>query len=196
VNFDITWEKTHSERQWGIEPEPQVIEFAEHNIPFGSKILDLGTGAGAQAFGLAKLGFEVEGLDVSESAIKRCLERKTNEKINFTVGDVINLPYQDNLFDAAVDCVVFQHLSLEDLEKALGEVLRILRPGGLFLSLAATDDYDLTLPSPAPVRPITANQIVQFYHSFEYLSFTKTSHPSRWGTIVSWWQIETKKSLV
>lgn len=201
MSFDQTWEEIHSGNhpgwpdKWGITPDPRVLEFANKLKP-RSKILDLGTGRGAQAFGMAELGFVVEGIDGSESGIRDCIDRKTSEDLNFIVGDVVSLPYKENSFDAAVECVVFQHLSsFYEFEKAVMEVLRVLKPGGRLFSLTAADDYDVSIPSP-PVITATETEIKMLYSSFTDLSYSKTSHIStRYGRIVSWWQIEARKPL-
>jgi ubiquinone/menaquinone biosynthesis C-methylase UbiE len=199
MSIDHMWETIHSGRDarwpngWGKEPESYVIEFAR-GLDKGSRILDLGTGAGAQAFGMAKLGLTVEGIDGSESAIKSCLDRKV-DNTNFVVGDVVSLPYEDNSFDAVVDCVVLQHVaSFDNFEKALSEILRVLKPGGLFFSLTASDSYNINIP-PRPERTLTEVEVKVLYSCFDDLSFIKTSHVSKKYGLVSWWRIEAKKPL-
>lgn len=55
-------------------------------------------------------------------------------KAELECGTVTELPYETGLFDAVIDVVTFQHLSLRDSEYAPGEICRVLKPSGLFFS--------------------------------------------------------------
>lgn len=204
TSFDPAWEKTHAEREWGTIPEPRVIEFMERQWPHKAqrrtvRVLDLGTGAGAQAFGLAKLGFVATGVDRSAAAIFRCLKRRKEVDdgymIEFKCRNVTDLCFYPALFDAVIDCVTLQHLGWDNARKAVREAIYVLKPGGWFLSLAAADDYDLSIPSPSPVRTIAEDKIGDLYEGFRDVTYDRTSHVSRRGHKVSWWQIEAKKSI-
>jgi SAM-dependent methyltransferase len=205
TSFDPAWEKTHAEREWGTIPEPRVIEFMERQFPDAAqrrnvKVLDLGTGAGAQAFGMAKMGFRVLGVDASASAIYRCKRSIKNSDIpiggiEFVHRNITDLCLVPNTCDAVIDCVVTQHLDWDDAGLAVDEMLHVLKPGGWFLSLTATDDYDLTIPSPSLVRTMTEEQIKAFYgDEFDMVTYARTSHVSGRGQTVSWWQIEARKA--
>lgn len=72
------WEQIHSQRAWGRYPNEELVKFIGKNffrIPKEErqniKILELGCGQGANLWFLAKEGFDVYGIDISPSAIKK-----------------------------------------------------------------------------------------------------------------------------
>ena len=98
--------------------------------PGPKKVLDAGTGTGFISIILAELGYDVSGIDFSDGMMKFARD-KTKEKglnIDFIVGDVENLEFDDGIFD----CVTARYVlwTLPHPEKALKEWMRIVRPGG------------------------------------------------------------------
>src|SRR4030042_2238358 len=97
----------------------KVVNFT--NVRNGSKILDVATGTGKQAFAFAKKGYDVIGIDLSEAMLKVANKKNKYENVKFEVADATNLPFEDNGFD--VSCISF---ALHDMipsirEKALKE---------------------------------------------------------------------------
>jgi 2-polyprenyl-3-methyl-5-hydroxy-6-metoxy-1,4-benzoquinol methylase len=80
-------------------------DFIEKEINFDKNlsILDLGCGTGRHSIELAKRGYKVIGVDLSESQLQRAREKATEQKvcIDFIQGDARNLPYQ-NQFDLVI----------------------------------------------------------------------------------------------
>ena len=100
----------------------------------GARLLDIGCGAGDDARALARLGGgagRVVGLDSSARMIETARERAAEEgvAVEFVVGDLYQLDFPDDSFDGARADRVFQHLP--DRPKALAELVRVVRPGGL-----------------------------------------------------------------
>jgi demethylmenaquinone methyltransferase/2-methoxy-6-polyprenyl-1,4-benzoquinol methylase len=96
-------------------------------------ILDIATGTGDLAITALTLNPEkVIGVDVSEGMLsvgKAKIKAQGQEhKIELQYGDAENLPFPDNTFDAII--VAFGVRNFEHLEKGLGEMLRVLKPGG------------------------------------------------------------------
>jgi SAM-dependent methyltransferase len=100
-------------------------------------VLDLGCGAGNNVWFFLDSGFEVCGIDIAPSAIKIALDRIRAlgyPEPDLRVGDIAHLPWSDGRFDLVVDRGTISQVSLEDVEKTLAEVHRVLKPGGIFLS--------------------------------------------------------------
>jgi ubiquinone/menaquinone biosynthesis C-methylase UbiE len=93
-------------------------------------LLDVGCGTGAYTSGLARLGWEVTGVDISEDMLRRARERG----VHGVQADATALPFEDASFDGAVS--VCTNTDLDDLAAALREVFRVLRPGAPFVCLA------------------------------------------------------------
>jgi len=96
-------------------------------------ILDVATGTGDFAIEALRLHPEkIIGVDISEGMLevgrKKMKERKLDNIIELRQGDSENLPFQDNFFDAVI--VAFGVRNFENLERGLGEMLRVVKPGG------------------------------------------------------------------
>ena len=100
-------------------------------IPFRTA-LDLGCGTGEMMRLLlqADPGRELYGLDLSEEMLAEA-RAKLQGRAALTVGDSESLPYPDGMFDVVYCNDSFHHYPAP--EKVLGEVFRVLRPGGTFL---------------------------------------------------------------
>ncbi|MCR5863315.1 bifunctional demethylmenaquinone methyltransferase/2-methoxy-6-polyprenyl-1,4-benzoquinol methylase UbiE [Flavobacterium sp. J372] len=101
-------------------------------------VLDIATGTGDLAILMSQTGAtEIIGLDLSAGMLEvgrnKIAERNLSNKIQMVQGDSENLPFEDNRFDAIT--VAFGVRNFETLEKGLAEILRVLKPGGIFVIL-------------------------------------------------------------
>ena len=90
-------------------------------------VLDGGCGTGTNSVWLAKRGFKVTGADFSEFA----LSEAEGEGIDYRREDLTALSLEDASFDAVICIGVLMHIP--DVEKALQELVRVLRPGGYLI---------------------------------------------------------------
>lgn len=97
--------------------------------PGSGRLLDLGCGGGADAVELAKHGWSVVGVDISE----RQLEFARRRGVEVVRASAAALPFEDQSFDAAVS--VFTHTDVADFAAVLRETARVLRPGGRLVYL-------------------------------------------------------------
>jgi ubiquinone/menaquinone biosynthesis C-methylase UbiE len=94
----------------------------------GRRVLEIGCGTGIFLEKVAPSGARLVGLDLSEDLLAKARARLAgapNDVLHR--GNAEHLPYADASFDAVYGSSVLHHL---DLDRALGEVLRVLRPGG------------------------------------------------------------------
>ena len=104
--------------------------------PKAGKLLDLGCGAGNYSIPLAKMGYEVSGVDISQTAISWATENVTTEgiSIDLACGDGIKLDdFRDSQFDFIFDGHFLHCIIGEDRRVLLKNVHRVLRPEGFFL---------------------------------------------------------------
>jgi SAM-dependent methyltransferase len=94
-------------------------------------LIDVGCGTGGYAAGLAGLGWDVTGVDISEDMLRRA----TAKGVHGVQADVTALPFEDASFDAAVS--VFTHTDVDDFGGLVREVVRVLRPGAPFVYVGA-----------------------------------------------------------
>ncbi len=98
----------------------------------GAHILDLGCGGGILAEEFAKRGAHVAGIDLSVTALRTARDHATagGLQIRYEVGKAEDLPLDGGLFDAVVCADCLEHV--DDLERVVGEVGRVLKDGGVF----------------------------------------------------------------
>lgn len=98
----------------------------------GASVLDLGCGGGRTATELVQMGYEVIGIDFMELYVEHA--RTVVPGAKFSVGDATSLPFKDETFQY----VLFSYNGMDDIKpeekryKALREVHRVLKPGGVF----------------------------------------------------------------
>ena len=100
----------------------------------GSRALDVATGTGDLAVALRAAGADVVGCDFSEEMLERA--RRKEPSARFEWADALALPYEDDSFDAAT--VGFGARNFSDLGRGLGEMARVVRPGGRVVVLEIT----------------------------------------------------------
>jgi tellurite methyltransferase len=115
-------------------PNDSVVEWAD-GLPERASILDVGCGVGRHVIYLGGRGFKMAGIDISSSGVKISQEACAERQIDFDgrVANMTALPWPDMTFDAALSTMTIFHQMRANILKTIGEVGRILRPGGLFL---------------------------------------------------------------
>jgi ubiquinone/menaquinone biosynthesis C-methylase UbiE len=114
-----------------------IVQFIEPKT--GETIVDVGTGAGFLALELAeKVGKngKVIGLDISEQAIRearRVTARNQHQQPQFKIGDVHNLPFEDDFADAV--CCKSLLCSIDHRQKAVREMARVAKHGGRIVAV-------------------------------------------------------------
>jgi SAM-dependent methyltransferase len=117
---------------WGSEPNRFVRQLCER-LPIGTAV-DLACGEGRNALWLARLGWQVVGVDFSTAAIERATElssRLPDEerlRVTWKVGDVTREPPRPSSVELAIIC--YLHLGPEQTTAVLADAARALRPGG------------------------------------------------------------------
>ena len=101
-------------------------------------ILDIATGTGDLAILLSNTNAKkIIGLDISAGMLEvgkqKIADRNLSRKIEMILGDSEKIPFDDNTFDAVT--VAFGIRNFENLEIGLTEILRVLKPNGIFVIL-------------------------------------------------------------
>jgi demethylmenaquinone methyltransferase/2-methoxy-6-polyprenyl-1,4-benzoquinol methylase len=103
----------------------------------GERALDLACGTGDIAFELARRGARVTGLDVTHRMVQLARGKASSDpRVSFVTGDMMALPFPDRSFDLVTTGYGIRNVP--HIETAVGEIRRVLRPGGRVLSL----DFD------------------------------------------------------
>lgn len=118
----------------------RLVSMAE--VQAGDRALDLACGTGDIAFAVAARGATVVGLDVTQRML--LLARAKSTAAQFITGDMTSLPFRSASFDLVTTGYGLRNVP--DLNPAIDEIARVLRPGGRLLSL------DFNRPESAVVR--------------------------------------------
>jgi demethylmenaquinone methyltransferase/2-methoxy-6-polyprenyl-1,4-benzoquinol methylase len=122
----------------------RLVAFADPRA--GLRGLDLASGTGDIAFALAARGCRVTALDVTHHMLELARAKPGAGAIAFVTGDMMALPFPAASFDLVTTGYGIRNVPR--IDAAIAEIARVLRPGGLFLSL------DFNRPSNAAMRGI------------------------------------------
>ena len=112
-----------------------VVGSAE--LSHDSRLLDIATGTGDIIFeSLNKYTVKAIGLDFSESMLEIARKRDKDQKAIWTQGDALDLPYEDNFFNAVTSGYLMRNVG--DIGKAFSEQYRVLKVGGKVVCLDTT----------------------------------------------------------
>ena len=104
-----------------------IIDHFEKSCKKG-KVLDIGSGPGRDALLLKERGFDVVCLDASDKMVELCKQKD----LEAVVGDYMHIPFSEASFDGVWAYTSLLHIAKKDLDKALIEIKRVLKPGGIF----------------------------------------------------------------
>jgi SAM-dependent methyltransferase len=116
----------------GVDAEytEQILPLAAEHLTGAAEVLDVGTGEGQVArLAVAGGATRVVGVDPTAAQVRVAHERGGGAA--YARAGAAALPFADRSFDAVVACLVFEHIV--EVDDALAEVGRVLRPGGRFL---------------------------------------------------------------
>jgi ubiquinone/menaquinone biosynthesis C-methylase UbiE len=141
------------EAELAVRSATRDAAFLVPHLRPGMRLLDVGSGPGSITLGLADIVApgEVVGVDIQLAQVERSCSlaaARGMTNVRFQTGDIYALPFPDGSFEAAFANGVLMHLA-EPL-RALAELRRVLRPGGV----AALRDPDFGTSIYAPVTPL------------------------------------------
>jgi len=121
------------------------------NVRPGERALDLACGTGDIAFAVAARGARTVGLDITLRMLQLAHAKQGSagavaRRVAFLGGDMASLPFAPAVFDLVTTGYGLRNVP--DLNTAIGEIARVLKPGGRLLSL------DVNRPEPAAIRAV------------------------------------------
>ena len=151
--------------QYAVRDALGVVDFFLRHLKPGMSVLDCGCGPGTITQGIAQIvaPSKVVGCDLEPGMVERAAalsEGKGLDNLSFQVGNILDLPFEDNTFDAVMSCAVTEHLS--EPVKAMSELGRVVKKGGI-VGITRTD-WSANLF--APPCPSAERFIELFEHGF------------------------------
>jgi SAM-dependent methyltransferase len=152
MSYAAEWDAEHAIREMRCdEPLPPVREFFAPYIAEMDpekpplSVLDIGCGQGTNTLWLARHGFRVFGFDSSPSAVQRLLDAFTAKRVSphiphVTIADATKpWPYRSGTFDVAFEIRSLENLDEEEVKFAYRQIGRVLKRGGWFMCLTASE---------------------------------------------------------
>lgn len=181
---DELWE-THAD--WWIEgftdgadPEyvEQIVPLAAEELAGAQRVLDIGCGDGQISRLAAAQGAQVVGVDPTWNCVSVANERGSGPA--YARAGAAALPFADATFDAAVACLVFEHI--DDVDGAIAEVARVLAPGGRFCFFL--NHPILQAPGSVWVDDHMVDPPEQYWRLGPYLDETETTEEVELGVFI------------
>lgn len=120
-----------------------TINYIDKYLKKGDKILEVGAGTGAYSLYYARLGYEVEALELSQDNLNVLNSKKTKDmKINSVQGNALDLSmYKNNTFDITLVLGPLYHIfNIEERHKVIKEATRVTKPNGIiYFAFILTD---------------------------------------------------------
>jgi len=154
--------------------------FDRYELKSGDDLLDIGCGRGEFLAGFIKCGVSGYAVDQSEAARKYCPEAELRN------SDIENngIPYPDNFFDVVYSKSVIEHFHYP--ERLVKEMFRILKPGGLAITLCPAWEYnykiyfeDYSHRTPFMLESLRDIQIIHGFEDVKVEFFRQL--PPLWG---------------
>lgn len=140
----------------------QTIEpYFRRYLPRQERILEAGSGRGRWVFYLRRLGYDVVGIDIAASDIEYA--KRFDPTVPIMHDNVLHTSFAAHTFGAVISLGVVEHFE-EGPHDAFAEVMRILKPGGLFL---------VTVPTQNLVRIAIVNRLKDLQSLYRRLRKTQ-----------------------
>lgn len=168
------YEKSYADMGFGAQrryPNEELLRFLgkhffEMNraLRSSANILELGCGSGANLWMIAREGYRAYGIDLSTESLKLCKMMLDNWAVaaTLTSGDMSELPYPSNMFDAVIDVFSSYCLNEHDFFRCLDEVARVSKPGGRYFSYSPSKNSD-AFKNHLPARKIDSSTLSGIY---------------------------------
>ncbi len=136
-----------SGEQLNKAPFDEVVSFVFRHKPdrehLSIRILEVGCGVGNNLKFLSQHGFACFGVDGSSEACRQANEGMSlRQDYHVRYGDFRNLSYEDNYFDLVIDRASLWYVDRIEARRSIGEVNRVLKPGGRFLFTPCRENTD------------------------------------------------------
>lgn len=116
------WESPAGKLRWA-----RRVKMLSSHLKRGMTVLELGCGAGYFTRELIRSGADITAIDVSPELLEMARSNCSAPNVQYQIENAYELSYEDAIFDSVVGSSVLHHL---EIEKALRDVYRVLKPGG------------------------------------------------------------------
>lgn len=183
TNYQTYWESSWKEEDstqlqaylegWKNYHGREIELFKANQV---KSVCDAACGFGAYTIAFAANGFVVSGFDISPTSVemtKRGLAQYGFENVNIKRASILTTGYKDSSFDAVNAHSVLDHLTVPDARKAIEELFRIVRKGGLvMISFDGTEEDDFAEEhveiEPGTMQYVSGSRKGMLFHPYEW----------------------------
>jgi ubiquinone/menaquinone biosynthesis C-methylase UbiE len=127
---------------WRYLTRRQLLPWMVGGSQLGEHVLELGAGPGAATEELRLQAGRVTSLEYDHGFAARLGARMSGTNASVIQGDAATLPFLGNTFSSAIAILMLHHLRSNELQdRAFAEIVRVLRPGGVFLAFEIQDGW-------------------------------------------------------
>ena len=135
------WDKSYknTKQLWGFDPDMKLMQYFDL-IKIGN-VLDLGIGEGRNSIPFAFTGFNIDGVDISETALNRCKEKfiELNSTINLESSDLRDYEIKKNNYTLIIAANVLNFFKKSEIDLIIEKAKDGLQEGGiLYLNVFST----------------------------------------------------------
>jgi len=116
------WETPAGKLRW-----KRRVNMLSFSLRSDQSVLEIGCGTGYFTKELIKTGACITSIDISPNLIEEAINKIHSKNIKFKIENAYEMSFDNNSFDAVIGSSVLHHL---DVDKALQEIYRVLKPGG------------------------------------------------------------------
>jgi len=171
---------------WGLKPHKEVVKLLKYK-KFGT-VLDLGVGEGRDALFLAKKGFDVTGVDISETAIKKFLKlaKKFKVKVKGIVADISKFEFDKN-YDIIISIATLHFLSKKNIKLLIKKIKEHTNKNGPNLITVFTVEDPGYKIHPRKLYYFKKGELRNFYNDWKILHYREClTKPERHGKDGKW----------
>lgn len=140
-------------------------------------IVDAGCGWGGGTYRIAQEGVKkIYGIDANPQALSVALEKYHTDKTEYINGYIHNMPFKDNTIDNIIFVECFEHVDEEELNMAINEFHRILKPNGrIWITTPELRGTKESFPKGSHFMEYTFNEVVEIMkgHGFTLIGSEK-----------------------
>ena len=185
------WERIYQERgelHFTVLPKIKIASALFKTRGY-KDILDLGCGTGRHSIFLAKKGFQVYATDMSPTGIEIARKKAESQglhNIRFQQHDMQSIPFSDGFFDAVICTWAIHHGTLDEIQKTISEIYRVLKLNGIVITdllSVDTESYRIgeeieentfigkkTMEEDVPHHYSTREEILRLFSAFRQLN--------------------------
>ena len=149
----------------------QILHRMKEKLDRGMYVLELACGTGVLSVQLAGKVKMLEATDFSEKMIEQAKRRPYSARLHFSVQDATALPYASETFDAVIISNALHIMPFP--EKALAEIRRVLKPGGILIAPTFTATGNIFGRLKIRMMEFSGFQVFHKWKPQEYLNFLK-----------------------